>query len=110
MVGGNAEERLPTATRERLDALLRPKKSVGEENAVDDAQGEAAGGAPAVLLTLRGSPGRPSLASMQDELAKLELILGVDLPADLFEQASPRDLVRYRRGVAPRDQRGAERG
>lgn len=43
MVGGNAEERLPTATRERLDALLRPKKSDGEENAVDDAQGEAAG-------------------------------------------------------------------
>ena len=30
--------------------------------------------APALLLRLRGDPGKPSLASVQDELAKLELI------------------------------------
>jgi hypothetical protein len=53
-----------------------------------------------VLLTLRGNPGRPSLASMQEELAKLELIRGIDLPIDVFDQTSARDLERCRRRVA----------
>jgi TnpA family transposase len=56
--------------------------------------------APAVLLTLRGNPGRPSLASMQEELAKLELIRGIDLPIGLFDQTSARDMERCRRRVA----------
>ena len=83
---------LSPATRERLDTLLRPDK----------------GGASAVLLKSRGSPGRPSLASMQDELAKLEMIRQIDLPGDLFDRASPRDLERCRRRVSvevPRDLR-----
>lgn len=87
-------ERLPLATRERLDALLRP-----ENSNCDDAGQDAAGGAPAVLLKLRGSPGRPSLASMQEELAKLELARQIDLPADLFERVSPCDLKRCRQRV-----------
>ena len=89
-------ERLSPTTRERLDALLRPEKA-GDE---DTGQDEATGSAPAVLLKLRGSPGRPSLASMQDELAKLELIRGIDLPADLFDRAAPRDLERCRQRVS----------
>ena len=89
-------ERLSPATGERLDALLRPEKASGNGVAQDD----AAGSAPAVLLKLRGSPGRPSLASMQEELAKLELIRQVALPADLFDRASPRDLERCRRRVS----------
>ena len=92
-------ERLPPVARERLDALLRPEKAGSDETAAD-AQDEATGSAPAVLLKLRGSPGRPSLASMQDELAKLELIRGIDLPADLFERSSPRDLERCRQRVS----------
>jgi hypothetical protein len=81
--------RLSPAIRERLDELL------------GSAEGEnATGSAPATLLTLCGNPGRPSLASMQEELAKLELIRGIDLPADLFNHASPRDLERCRRRVA----------
>ncbi len=83
--------RLSTATRERLDALLRP------DHAGDDIAGD---GAPALLLKLRGNPGRPSLASMQEELAKLELIRRIDLSANLFECASPRDLERCRRRVS----------
>lgn len=100
-------ERLPPPTRERLDALLRPEKTDSEESATD-AQGEAAGSAPAVLLKLRGSPGRPGLASMRDELEKLELIRGIELPADLFDQASSHDLERCRQRVSvevPRDLR-----
>ncbi len=81
--------RLSPAVHARLDELLGSAES---EN--------IAGGAPAVLLTLRGNPGRPSLASMQEELAKLELIRGVDLPIGLFDQTSARDMERCRRRVA----------
>lgn len=77
-------ERLSPATRERLDALLHPEKSGSDDVAPNDPIGSA----PAVLLKLRGSPGRPSLASMQDELAKLELIRQIDLPVDLFDRAA----------------------
>jgi hypothetical protein len=41
-------------------------------------------------------------------LAKLELIRGIDRPADLFDRASPRDLERCRQFVSvevPRDLR-----
>jgi hypothetical protein len=51
-------------------------------------------------LKLRGNPGRLSLASRQEELAKLDLIRRMDLPADLFDHASPRDLERCQRRVA----------
>jgi TnpA family transposase len=97
-------ERLSPATRERLDALLHPEKSGSDDVAPNDTIGSA----PAVLLKLRGSPGRPSLASMQDELAKLELIRQIDLPVDLFDRAAPRDLERCRQRVSvevPRDLR-----
>ena len=63
-------ERLSPTARKRLDALLRPEKDADNDATQD--QEDATGSAPAVLLKLRGSPGRPSLASMQDELAKLE--------------------------------------
>lgn len=100
-------ERLSSVTRERLDALLRPDMS-DNEACVADTQEETAGGAPAVLLTLRGSPGRPSLASMQNELAKLERLRRIELPAGLFDDASSRDLERCRQRVSvevPRDLR-----
>ena len=97
-------ERLSSATRERLEALLRPDKAGGDGSAQDD----VADSAPALILKLRGSPGRPSLASMQDELEKMELIRQIDLPCDLFDRASPRDMERCRQRVsveAPRDLR-----
>jgi len=50
---------------------------------------ESSGAAPALLLKLRGDPGRPSLAGVQDELAKLELIRGLELPIDLFCHRAP---------------------
>ena len=98
------DDRLSLAARERLDALLRPDKADRE----DATEAENVGSAPAVLLHLRGRPGRPSLASMQDALAKLELMRQIDLPADLFDHASPRDLERCRQRVSvevPRDLR-----
>ena len=86
--------RLSPAIRERLDELL------GSAEGESDSSQATAGSAPAVLLKLRGNPGRPSLASVQDQLAKLELIRRLELPADLFDHASPRDLECYRQRVA----------
>ena len=86
--------RLGPETRQRLEALLRPART---EDASD---GEAGVGmAPALLLRLRGNPGRPSLAAIQDELGKLKLIREIGLPSDLFEKVLPHELDRLRRRV-----------
>jgi hypothetical protein len=77
-------DRLAPETGARLEALLHPGP---DGPAAADRPPDAA---PVVLLWLRGSPGRPSLASIQDELAKLELIRGIALPADLFDGVRPR--------------------
>ncbi|MBM3653471.1 MAG: Tn3 family transposase [Alphaproteobacteria bacterium] len=88
--------RLAPATRARLEALLRPTANESGDPPAD----RSAAPAPALLLWLRGDPGKPSLASVQDELARLELVRGIDLPADLFDGALPHELERYRRRVA----------
>lgn len=88
-------DRLSSATRKRLDALLSPEET--DEAAAED---EASRQPPAVLLKLLGNPGRPSLASLQDELAKLDLLRGITLTPDLFDDAVPRDLERCRRRVS----------
>ena len=84
----NVHARLSATARERLDGLL------GYVEVVD-----VPTSAPAPLLRLRGNPGKPSLASVQEELAKLELIRGIDLPIGLFDHASARDLERCRQRV-----------
>jgi TnpA family transposase len=88
--------RLSPAIRERLDALLGSAEGDGDRSEAEDVPGRA----PAALLKLLGNPGRPSLASMQEELAKLDVIRRMDLPAELFDHASPGDLERCRRRVA----------
>lgn len=91
-------DRLAPETRTRLEALLHPAEGTGgPEDASSDPSSATA---PAVLLRLRSSPGRPSLAGIQDELAKLELIRAIALPGDLFDRVRPHDLERYRRRVA----------
>ena len=86
---------LSRQTRERLEALLRPAGNEFEDPPPD----QSAGMVPALLLWLRGDPGKPSLASVQDALAKLELIREIALPADLFDGVLPHELERYRRRV-----------
>ena len=51
------------------------------------------------MLRLRSDPGKPSLAGVQDELAKLELVREIDLPPTLFDGVLPHELERYRRRV-----------
>lgn len=88
--------RLSPVTRARLEALLRPA-----ENQDDGSEGDELPETPhAMLHWLRSDPGRPSLANVQEELEKLELIRELDLPGNLFDHAPPHDLDRYRRRVA----------
>lgn len=89
-------DRLTPETRARLEALLQPESDAGS-GAGGDGQ---PGAAPALLLQLRGDPGRPSLAGVQAELVRLELVRRVGLPADLLDQVLPQELERYRRRVA----------
>jgi TnpA family transposase len=88
--------RLTPATRERLEALLRPAANESSDPLSDQSPATA----PALLLRLRSDPGKPSLAGVQDELTKLELVREINLPPDLFDGVLPHELERYRRRVA----------
>jgi TnpA family transposase len=88
--------RLTPATRERLEALLRPAANESSDPPSDQSPATA----PALLLRLRSDPGKPSLAGVQDELTKLELVREINLPPDLFDGVLPYELERYRRRVA----------
>src|SRR5271157_111282 len=88
--------RLAPTTRERLEALLRPAANESSNPPSDQSTGTA----PALLLRLRGDPGQPSLAGVQEELAKLEFVRDIELPRDLFGGVLPHELDRYRRRVA----------
>jgi TnpA family transposase len=92
----NTMGRLPLGTRARLEALLRPAEN-GSDSSVSN---QSAQPAPALLLRLRSDPGKPSLAGVQDELAKLELIRKIELPAGLFDGVLPNEIERYRRRVS----------
>jgi hypothetical protein len=84
---------LTPETRDKLEALLHPARN-GSDAAVSE---KSAQPAPALLLRLRSDPGKPSLAGVQAELAKLELIRKIELPAGLFGDVLPHELERYRR-------------
>lgn len=88
--------RLSPVVRKRLDELLQSPTGEGDRSGAEDIPDSA----PAVLLKLRGNPGRPSLVSLQEALAKLVLIRRIDLPADVVENVAPGDLERCRRRVA----------
>jgi hypothetical protein len=88
-------DRLTPETRAHLEALLQPESDAGSGL---DGDGQP-GAAPALLLRLRCDPGRPSLAGVQAELARLELVRRVGLPADLLDHVLHRELERYRRRI-----------
>jgi TnpA family transposase len=88
--------RLAPVTRARLEALLEPD---GSKDLYSES-GEPPESAPALLLRLRSDPGRPSVANLQEQLARLNLTREIELPPDLFSQAHPHELERHRRRVA----------
>jgi hypothetical protein len=74
------------------DMLTEWLRDLGEEKMINTA--------PAVIIGLRDDPGRPSLASVQEEIGQLELIRRIELPTNLFDRASAHESERYRRRVA----------
>jgi hypothetical protein len=88
--------RLSSDTRTRLDALLRPAVAAEQTIPADDVPD---GLVPAVLMHLRSDPGGPGVNSLQAELAKLDLVRKLGLPADLFAHARSHEVERYSQRV-----------
>lgn len=88
--------RLAPETRKRLEALLRAAEN-DPDSPVSDPPSQPE---PALLVRLRSDPGRPGVAGVQDELAKLELIRQIELPPGLFDGVLPHELDRYRRRIS----------
>ena len=89
--------RLAPELRDRLDALLQasgPEDAVTEDGATLERQMNAP------LIRLRAGPGRASVASVRDELARLDTIRQLGLPVDLFTDWSPQELEVSRQRVA----------
>lgn len=78
-------ERLPTGCRCAMDVLLQAPESGPEATPFSE---------------LRADPGRPSLESVLNEIAKLRQIVALGLPEDLFAGVSPKVLRTYRRRAA----------
>ena len=93
-----AHARLTPTMRVSLDALLQPAGPEGTGDAEDGAMPDGRVDAP--LIHLRAGPGRASVASLRDELARLGAVRGVGLPADLFTDWSLQDLEACRQRVA----------
>ncbi len=90
--------RLTSAMRVSLDALLQPTGPEGTGDAENGAVPDGRVDAP--LIHLRAGPGRASVASLRDELARLGAVRRVGLPADLFTDWGLQDLEACRQRVA----------
>ena len=98
-------QRIPPATRVKLDTILETSKKV-EIQAVDD---ELAKPKRSVFFELKKGPGSISYKSILAEVDKLQHIRQLDLPGALFQHVSPNVLKQYRQRVAsegPREVRG----
>jgi len=89
--------RLTSEMCNRLDALLQAADPEGEGATENDAASERHN---APLIHLRAGPGRASIASLRDELARLSTIRQLGLPADLFTDWSQQELDAGRQRVA----------
>ena len=85
---------LSCSTRQRLDALLASPSA--EESVVESADLSDL----VTLDRLKADPGRAGLASLRDEIAKLECINDVQLPDALFVGVPHKILERYRLRVS----------
>ncbi len=90
-------DRLSPDMRSQLDAMLQP---IDPEDGASEASVAHEGRATAPLTFLRGDPGRASVNSLRGELARLDAIRQIGLPADLFRQWSPQELEVCRQRVA----------
>jgi hypothetical protein len=85
-------EKLSQVTRVKLDALLNPRTL--PDGTTDNTS---------ILQQLRSDAGACALDSVLAEIEKLKQIRALDLPSDLFSQASDKVVSWYRRRVAVED-------
>ena len=90
--------RLTPAMRVSLDALLQPSGPEAAAGAEDGSLPDGRLDAP--LIHLRAGPGRASVASLREELARLGMVRGIGLPDGLFADWSPAELETCRQRVA----------
>ena len=95
-----ADERFCVGTVTRLDRLAveRLEELVADDEASDER--EAAGGGPGLFAELRADPGSPGLDSLLCEIARLERVLAIGLPADLFSEADEKRVGLWRARAA----------
>jgi len=95
--------RLSSSVRASLDALLCPlgpgtteeaTPEQGEEREASEIAGQA------LLYHLKADAGGMELRTIQQEVAKLQRLRAIELPADLFAAVPPKLLQRYRQRVA----------
>ena len=84
--------RLPEVVHARLLALVAV--------AADDDTEHDDGDGPAVLSSIRSEPGNVSLNTMLTEIAKLEAVRAVGLPAEVFADVAPRVVTAWRARAA----------
>ena len=97
-VRGRTLKRYRAEIRARLDALVQ---SLGHSNdGAAAAETASEGQVDAPLIHLRATPGRASVASLREELARLDMVRGLVLPDDLFADWSPAELEACRQRVA----------
>ncbi len=91
---GRVAARLPAEVRDRLFALVA--------STVDDESGHDADGddGPAVLAAVRSEPGNVSLNTMLTEIAKLEAVRAVGLPAGVFAGIASKVVAAWRARAA----------
>ncbi len=87
--------KLPPTTRTRLDALLQTTRA--DQDPDDD------GGGRSTLHELKQDAGAIKVDSLLTEIAKLEQIEALELPADLFLDTAPKILEAYRQRVTAED-------
>jgi hypothetical protein len=93
-MGEQVLRRLSTTTQEHLDALLAPADAPA---ASPDSPSESD---QAILHELCADPGRATRKNLFREIAKLERVRALELPADLFASFSSQVLRAYRQRVA----------
>jgi TnpA family transposase len=103
--GHDAQFTARTLSRLSEGATLRLARLVGDAPDV-----AVVGGGPGFLAELKADPGRVGLRTLLEEIEKLERVRAIGLPADLFADASERQVTAWRARAAklyPSDLRAA---
>jgi TnpA family transposase len=92
--------RLSAKTVAGLEALLGPESGPEPTRASNGSVAERPTSERSLLQRLKHDPGRTSVDSVVTEVAKLEQIRQLELPADLFVGIAPKLLLSYQQRVA----------